>query len=83
MLAGRWRRNGETATLVSVDKPDKNTLSRQDLADLQRKLATMSITGLQDFYRSAYYRCRLESAALPPARAVQELVTAWKALRKV
>jgi hypothetical protein len=38
-------------------------LSRQDLADLQRKLATMSITGLQDFYRAAYYRCRLENRA--------------------
>jgi len=69
--------------LSFVEKPEKITLSRQDLADLQRKLATMSITGLQDFYRSAYDRCRLESAAVPPPRAIQEFVQAWKALRKV
>jgi len=43
----------------------------------------MSITGLQDFYRAAYYRCRLETATVPPARAIQELVQAWKALRKI
>jgi hypothetical protein len=63
-------------------RADKSVLSLQDLADLQRKLATMSITGLQDFYRAAYYRCRLESAGIPAARATQELVQAWKALRK-
>jgi hypothetical protein len=43
----------------------------------------MSITGLQDFYRAAYYRCHLDSATIPSARAIQELVQAWKALRKV
>jgi hypothetical protein len=57
-----------------VDKPDKMVLSRQDLAELQRKLVTMSITGLQDFYRAAYYRCRLENDQIPPARSMQELV---------
>lgn len=41
----------------------------------------MSLTALEDFYRAAYYRCRLESAGIPPARSIQELVQAWKALR--
>jgi hypothetical protein len=68
---------------VPVDRlTDKIVLTQQDLAELQRKLATMSITGLQDFYRAAYYRCRLENAGIPPARAIQELVQAWKALRR-
>jgi hypothetical protein len=48
-----------------LEKPDKITLSRQDLADLQRKLDTMSITSLQDFYRAAHYPCRLDSATIP------------------
>ena len=65
-----------------MEKPDKMVLSREELYQLQRKLSTMSITGLQDFYRAAYYRCRLENAGLPPARSIQELVQAWKALRK-
>ena len=56
-------------------------MSREELVELQRKLATMSVTGLQDFYRAAYYRCRLENNGVPPARALQELVQAWKALR--
>ena len=66
--------------VFAIEKP---VLSRQDLADLQRKLATMSITRLQDFYRAAYYRCRLETAVVLPARAIQELVQAWKVVRKI
>jgi hypothetical protein len=65
-----------------VDKPDKIVLSKEELAQLQRKLRTMSLTGLSDFYRAAYHRCRLEGYAIPPARAIQELVQAWKAIRK-
>jgi hypothetical protein len=65
-----------------VEKPDKAVLSKEELSQLQRKLHTMSLTGLYDFYRSAYYRCRLEGYAILPARAIQELVQAWKAIRK-
>lgn len=57
-------------------------LSEAELQQLRRKLSTMSVTALGDFYRAAYYRCRLEGYAVPPARAIQELVQAWKALRK-
>jgi hypothetical protein len=64
-------------------RPDvqKPVISREELAELQRKLSTMSVTAIQDFYRAAYYRCRLENDGLPPARAIQELVQAWKAMR--
>lgn len=61
---------------------DKIVLSKQELADLQRKLANMSITGLEDFYRAAHYRCQLDGHSIPPARAIQEMVQAWKALRR-
>jgi len=60
----------------------KDVLSKNDLAELQRKLSAMSVTGLQDFYRTAYYRCRLEGEQVPQARAIQELVQAWKQMRK-
>ena len=42
----------------------------------------MSVTGLQDFYRTAHYRCRLEGEQVPEARAMQELVQAWKQMRE-
>jgi hypothetical protein len=60
----------------------KDVLNRADLVELQRKLSSMSVTGLQDFYRTAYYRCGLESEQVPDARAIQELVQAWKEMRK-
>jgi hypothetical protein len=65
-----------------VEKPDEIALSREELNQLQRKLSSMSVTALYDFYRAAYHRCRLEGYSLPPARAIQELVQAWKAMRK-
>jgi hypothetical protein len=36
-----------------------------------------------DFYQQAYRDCRIvNSSTFPPARAVQQLVQAWKQLRK-
>src|SRR5580700_34043 len=80
--AGR-RTKGEVCYLLFVAKrPEVQSpdMSRQELIELPRKLSTMSVTGIQDFYRAAYYRCRLENEGLPPARAIQELVQAWKAM---
>jgi hypothetical protein len=75
--AGR-RTKGEHANIVGVE----DALSKDELAALQKKLASMSVTALNDFYFAAYYRCRLQEQELPNARAIQELVQAWKALRK-
>jgi hypothetical protein len=45
--------------------------------------AHYSITALSDAYYAAWTRCNLEPDGRPPkARFVQELVTAWKELRK-
>jgi hypothetical protein len=74
----RGRTNGESATIVCVE----DVLSKSELAALQKKLATMSTTALHDFYFAAYYRCRLQEQAVPSARDIQELVQAWKALRR-
>jgi hypothetical protein len=48
---------------------------------LRRKLSTMSITALHDFYFAAYLHCRPENGSLPTARQIQELVQVWKELQ--
>lgn len=65
-------------------RPDfsKEALSRADLLDLRRRLSQMSTIGVEDFSRAAYYRCRYEDGQLPNARTMQELVQAWKQIRK-
>ena len=65
-------------------RPDvlKQVLSREDLAELQRRLHQMSVTGVEDFYRTAYIACRLDGDRVPSPRLIQELVQAWKQMRK-
>ncbi|MCU1335923.1 MAG: hypothetical protein JWO19_1504 [Bryobacterales bacterium] len=57
-------------------------LSATELADLRRKLAAMKEHEVKSFYRSAHFRCELHEYRLPSARSVQELVQAWKQLRR-
>lgn len=58
-------------------------LSREHLQELGYNLAHMSMSAVLDFYQRAYRDCRIiNSHTFPPARAVQELVQAWKQLRK-
>jgi hypothetical protein len=72
------RRNGEHANIVRVE----DVLSKDELAALQKQLASMSVTALHDFYFAAHFRCKYEHGKLPSPKAIQELVTAWKVLRK-
>jgi hypothetical protein len=40
-------------------------------------------SGVRDFYQTAYRECAIiNSRTFPSARSMQELVTAWKLLRK-
>jgi hypothetical protein len=70
--------------LAMAKRPDvqQQVLSRDDLAVLKRRLDQMSVTGIQDFYRTAYLACRLDGDQVPYARSIQELVQAWKQMRK-
>jgi hypothetical protein len=45
-------------------------------------LAHLSPSSVRDFYERAYQRCRISDKDFPAARAIQELVQAWKLLRK-
>ena len=56
----------------------KHMLSKQELEDLNRRLAAMSVTTVREFYKTAYLGCRMDADRLPSARNVQELVQAWK-----
>jgi hypothetical protein len=58
-------------------------MSRKDLDALAESLAHLSRSAVLDFYQSAYRDCRIiNSSTFPSARAVQQLVQAWKQLRK-
>jgi hypothetical protein len=54
-------------------------LSREQLDELKRNLSLLSAPSVVDFYRGAYQECAPERK--PGARAIQQLVTAWKILR--
>jgi hypothetical protein len=56
--------------------------TEQELKEIARNLALLSAQGVREFYERAYRECRISGRDFPPARAVQELVQAWKQLRK-
>jgi hypothetical protein len=42
----------------------------------------MGTSAIQGFYRSAHFVCRIGPGHFPSAKAIQELVAAWKQLGK-
>lgn len=64
------------------DFGEEKIWTREDLREISHNLALLSPQGVRDFYERAYRECRLSQRDFPPARAVQELVQAWKLLRK-
>jgi hypothetical protein len=63
-------------------RPPEEILTREDLAELQQRLSMMSVTAVQDFYRYTHNTCRIFPGHFPSPRAIQELVQAWKQMRK-
>lgn len=58
-------------------------LSRTHLDELVRSLSHLSLNAVLDFYQRAYRSCRIvNESAFPTARSMQELVQAWRQLRK-
>jgi hypothetical protein len=57
--------------------------SREDLKEIMHNLSLLSEHGVREFYQRAYRECAIiNSRTFPPARAIQELVQAWKQLRR-
>ncbi len=60
----------------------EDVLTREELKELQQRLSHLSTPAVEEFYRSVHHRCSLQPRWLPSPRSIQELVQAWKLLRK-
>ena len=60
-------------------RPEDDALTESELAELKRNLLLLSCSSVESFYRDAHKECSLERK--PDAKAIQQLVTAWKVLR--
>ena len=61
----------------------EDVMSEADLMALGENLAHLSMPAVLDFYQQAYRACRIiNNSTFPTPRSVQELVQAWKQLRK-
>jgi hypothetical protein len=65
--------------LPMAPRPEDDALSESELAELKRNLLLLSGSSVGNFYRDAHKECSLERK--PNAKAIQQLVTAWKVLR--
>ena len=72
--------------LVVARRPDftppDRPLSTDELKRYAYGLAKLSPHHVQIEYQRVYMECRMFGTALPPARAVQQLVQIWKQLWK-
>ena len=60
----------------------EDVLNEKELQDLQRRLSLLNPQHVEDFYNQAHRECCLGEKGLPSPRAIQQLVQAWKQLRK-
>ena len=61
---------------------EEDVLSSDELTELQGQLAHLTQPAVEDFYRHAHHKCSSQPYRLPSPRSIQELVQAWKLLRK-
>ena len=54
----------------------------EQLAELRRRIAMLAPSNVEAAYRAAYEECAPVRGRLAMAKAIQELVTAWKQFRK-
>jgi hypothetical protein len=62
--------------------PKDEPLTENELKELQRRLSLLSVSHVEDFYRESHRECCLNDRTFPTARSIQQLVQAWKQLRK-
>ena len=61
--------------------PSQEQLTPSELVELRRKLEAMPQHELEIFYKATHNACAFR-VRLPSPRLIQELVQAWKVLRK-
>jgi len=64
------------------DRQEAEMLSEENLSELRRNLAHLSLPAVRDFYEQAYRDCRLIYSRIPSPRQMQTLVQVWKQLWK-
>jgi hypothetical protein len=69
--------------LVMAASPDANTvLTRDQLAEFQRKLSLLSDAGVEQEYQRCWQDARYDGKRLPAAATIQQLVGSWRVLRR-
>ncbi len=58
-------------------------LTKEEIEELQRNLLHLSIPSVENVYATAHRDCRYMEGKPPPAVAVQQLVCAWRVLRRM
>jgi hypothetical protein len=67
----------------AVSRSPDTASTEQALRDLRENLSRLSTSGLERAYAEAWGRCKLGVTGKPPrADCIQELVQAWRVLRK-
>jgi len=61
----------------------REQLTSAQLVELRSQFGAMSLNELEIFYRATHNACRYSGIRVPSPRIMQELVQAWKELRKV
>lgn len=82
---GEQKANSGKLALAMARRPElgeEKIWTSEELKEIGRNLALLSAQGVREFYERAYRECRISGRDFPPARAIQELVQAWKQLRK-
>lgn len=62
------------------DNSSNEALTQAELVELRQNLSRLSIESVMRFYRETHAACAVERE--PSARIIQQLVTAWKTLRR-
>jgi hypothetical protein len=60
----------------------ERVLSEAELGQLRDNLEHLSESGVREFYQHAYRDCAIIGGHFPAAVSIQQLVAAWKQLRK-
>ncbi len=72
------------AEIAMARRPEvERILTKEELEELRNNLLHLSVPSIEKAYQAAHHDCRYRGNRLPPATAVQQLVCAWRVLRKM
>jgi hypothetical protein len=81
-VANKKRIRYATAVMARRPRVEERILSAEDLKQLQENLARLSESGVRELYLRAHRECALIGGHFPDPVSIQQLVQAWKQLRK-